>query len=142
MHLLDVNILIALSDPAHIHHQRVRCWFLSGERDAWATCPLTENGFVRILGHMGYSEFAGGTEGARAALCVITGSPGHQFWSDDLSLTDAKVFSTLASAKQLTDQYLLALAVAHDAMFATLDERIDPSFIAGGAEAYFIVPEW
>ena len=102
---------------------------------------MTENGFVRILGHTGYLEFTGGTGEARAALRVLTDAPGHQFWIDDLSLTDEGAFLILASSKHLTDQYLLALAVRHGAKFVTLDERIDSSFIVGGSKAYFIVPE-
>ena len=141
MHLLDVNILIALGDPAHVHHRRVRAWFLSSERQAWATCPLTENGFVRILGHSGYPDFAGGTEEARAALRALTSAPGHQFWPDDVSVTDPGAFPRLSASKHLTDHYLLALAVHRGGKFATLDQRIDASLVAGGPAACFLLPE-
>lgn len=141
MHLMDINVLIALCDPEHIHHQRSQDWFLSSQRDAWATCPITENGFIRIAGQSAYINFDGGTEDARAALRLLTDTPGHQFWADDLSLADDKVFPALSTSRHLTDQYLLALAVYHGGWFATLDERMDPSLVDGGAKAYFIVPE-
>ena len=141
MHLLDVNILIALGDPAHVHHRRVRAWFLSSERQAWATCPLTENDFVRILGHSGYPGFAGGTEEARAALRALTSAPGHQFWPDDVSVTDATTFPRVSASKHLTDHYLLALTVHHGGHFATLDQRIDANLVPGGASACFLLPE-
>ena len=141
MHLLDVNILIALGDPVHTHHQRARSWFLSPARDAWATCPLTENGFVRIVGQNAYQSFTGATEDARAALNVLTSNPGHQFWPDSLSLRDKVVFPQLSRSKHLTDFYLLALAVSRKGKFATLDPRVDPSLVPGGPQAYFLLPE-
>lgn len=141
MHLLDVNILIALGDPAHAHHQRSRTWFLSPEREAWATCPLTENGFVRIVGHPGYPGFGGGTTEARTALRALTSAPGHQFWPDDLSVMDSAVFPRIASSKHLTDQYLLALAVHRSGILATLDQRIDAAVVSGGSAACFVLPD-
>ncbi len=141
MHLLDVNILIALGDPAHVHHQRTRAWFLSSDRQAWATCPLTENGFVRILGHSGYPGFDGGTEEARAALRALTSASGHQFWPDELSVVDAATFPRVSSSKHLTDHYLLALAVRRGGHLAILDQRIDASLVPGGPAACFLLPE-
>lgn len=140
MYLLDVNILIALGDPNHIHHGRARGWFLSERREAWATCPLTENAFIRILGHANYPEFDGDTDDARAALQVLTSAPGHQFWSDALSITDSALFPELPASKHLTDVYLLALAIQRQGRFATFDERIKSGAIPGGTAAYFLVP--
>jgi predicted nucleic acid-binding protein len=118
----------------------VRGWFDSGEREAWATCPLTENGLVRIIGHENYREFPGGTNEARLLLAVLTGAPGHQFWADDLSLADGALFSRLPASNHLTDCYLLALAVKRGGRLATLDERIDADLIPGGPRAYFVIP--
>ncbi len=140
MYLLDANILIALGDPNHIHHARARGWFLSADREAWATCPLTENAFIQILGHPSYPEFTGDTDDARAALRVLTSAPGHQFWSDDLSITDPASVPKLYSSKHLTDLYLLALVVHRHGQFATFDERIKPAKVQRGAAAYFLVP--
>jgi len=141
MDLLDVNILLALGDSTHPHHQRARNWFLSPEREVWATCPLTENGFIRIAGHSSYKTFPGGSTEARAAMDLLTSNPGHQFWADDLSLRDLNLFPNLPGSKHLTDLYLLALAVSHEGRFATLDERIDPGLVPGGKQACFILPK-
>jgi len=140
MHLLDVNVLIALVDQQHAHHVRARTWFLSPERQAWATCPLTENAVVRILGNPTYPAYEGDTNDARGSLNVLISNPGHQFWPDDLSLRDEKTFPNLAGLKHLTDLYLLALTVSHEGRFATLDERIDPGMVTSGAGAYFLLP--
>lgn len=141
MHLLDVNVLIALSDPTHVHYARTRSWFDAAEREAWATCPLTENAFVRILGHPTYPDFAGSPEDARDILEVFTRAPGHQFWADDLSLIDHQLFPRLPSSRHLTDCYLLALAVKRGGQLATLDQRIDATLVAGGPQALFVIPE-
>ena len=140
MYLLDVNVLIALGDAHHVHHERGRTWFLSSSCDAWATCPITENGLVRILGHPSYPDFAGGPDGARQILSSLTSAPGHQFWPDDLSLRDRGTFTRLPNSGHLTDIYLLALAMKNHGSFATFDQRIDPNLISGGARAYFLIP--
>ena len=140
MYLLDINVLIALGDPAHVHHKRARAWFLSPERRAWATCPITENGLIRILGQAAYPDFDGGPDQARAILDTLASLPGHQFWPDDLSLRDTKGFPQLSTSKHLTDLYLLALAAAHEGKFATFDQRVDPSLIPGGPKTYFFIP--
>jgi toxin-antitoxin system PIN domain toxin len=140
VHLLDINILIALVDPAHVHHQRSRIWFFGPSVSAWATCPIVENGFVRILSQPVYPGFGGSVSDARDALQVLTSFPGHQFWKDEVSICDSKVFSSVTSSKNLTDQYLLALAVGNGGKFATLDERIKAESVTGGAGAFVLVP--
>ena len=140
MHLLDINVLLALVDPGHVHHERTRSWFFSPARQAWATCPITENGFVRILGHAAYPGFEREIEEARMVLKSLVNYPGHQFWSDDLSLLDRKAIPKLSNSKHLTDLYLLALAVKRKASFATLDQRIDSRLIPGGTEACVVLP--
>lgn len=138
IHLLDVNVLIALCDPAHPQAASARHFFqstLSG--DGWATCPLVENGFLRILGDPRYPGGPGNPQAARLILDGLLASPGHQFWPDDLSLTDRLVFPALPNSKHLTGLYLLALAVKHGARFATFDHSIDPSVLPGGPTAYF-----
>jgi hypothetical protein len=79
MYLLDVNILIALADPNHIHHGRARGWFLSEHREAWATCPLTENGFIRILGHASYRHGQFATFDKRIKAGIIPGGTAAYF---------------------------------------------------------------
>lgn len=138
IHLLDINVLIALCDPAHPHASSARRFFQTTlARDGWATCPLVENGFLRILGD---PRYPGGPEDPQSARLILDGllaSPGHQFWPDDSSLSDRGAFPTLPSSKHLTDLYLLGLAVKHGARFATFDRSIDASILPGGPAAYF-----
>lgn len=140
MHLLDVNALIALADPLHEHHEKVARWFAQSHRDGWATCPLTENGFIRIVGHPNYPQGPGTTDAARRLLNALRTLPGHQFWPDSVSLCDVPRFRTLPGARDLTDYYLLALALEHEARFATLDQRFDPASLPGGTAACFLIP--
>ena len=139
MYLLDVNVLIALLDPIHEHHRKVTDWYLVHQRDGWATCPLTENGFIRIFGHPNYPEGSGSTLIARSLLQKLCLQPGHLFWEDTVSLCDAKRYDQLPVSKNLTDYYLLALASAHQGALATLDQRIDPSLLQNGQEAYCLI---
>ena len=139
-HLLDVNVLVALSDAGHSHAGLALRYFEEvAVRDGWATCPLTENAFVRILGSTSYPDGPGSTNEARRILESLKAAPGHQFWPDDLSLCEASRFPDLPASGDLTDCYLLALAVAHGGRLATLDRRIDPLRVPGGAEALYIV---
>lgn len=140
MFLLDANVLIAMGDSTHVHHVRVQEWFHAQPGRAWATCPLTENAFLRIVGATGYPGHIGAPQVVRALLHQMCAFPGHQFWEDALTLRDPSRFPRLPSAKQLTDVYLLGLAVARGAKLATLDQRIDPDLIPGGAKAYLLIP--
>ncbi len=84
--LLDVNVLIALIDPAHISHDAAHRWFEDQARTAWATCPLTENGVIRIVGHPKYPGAPGSPAAIAAILTQFRTRPGHVFWPDDISL--------------------------------------------------------
>lgn len=139
MYLLDVNVLIALLDPFHEHHQKVTDWYLTHQRSGWATCPLTENGFIRIFGHRNYPEGPRSTLIARSLLRRLCLQPGHLFWMDAISLRDAKCYDRLPVSKQLTDYYLLALANANQGSLATLDQRIDPSLLQDGEASYCVI---
>lgn len=136
MYLLDVNVLIALADPLHVHSARTNQWFAAIQGEAWATCPLVENGFLRIMGSPSYHESPGPPQAINSLLREIRTRPGHQFWADSVSLCD---YNALPASKHLTDFYLLALAVRHKARFATHDRRIDPAVIPGGEEAYCVI---
>ncbi|MFZ4775490.1 MAG: TA system VapC family ribonuclease toxin [Terrimicrobiaceae bacterium] len=140
MFLLDVNVLIALADPSHVHHQAVSSWFSRHQRDGWATCPLTENGVLRIIGHPNYPKGPGSPEATRPLLELLLAQPGHQFWADTISLVSSRRYPGLPAAKHLTDFYLLALAIEHGARLATIDRLIDPRLIPGGPAAYFLIP--
>ncbi len=136
MYLLDASVLIALGDGNHIFHQRATRWFNQRGNRVWATCPLVQNAFIRIVGAPNYPDFPGGTNAAMAVLQQICRRPGHQFWPDSVTLCD---YPQLPASKHLTDFYLLALAVQRQARFATLDRRIDPARIPGGNDAYCVI---
>jgi uncharacterized protein len=139
--LLDINVLIALIDPAHVQHDRAHRWFGSKGHKVWATCPLTENGVLRIVGHPRYPN----SPGSPATVADLLGSfrrlPGHTFWPDDLSLLDRAHIQTtrLLDSAHLTDSYLLALARAHGGQLATLDQRLIPDAVIDGAHALHVI---
>jgi toxin-antitoxin system PIN domain toxin len=139
MFLLDVNVLIALVDENHDHHELVTDWFIANQQDGWATCPIVENGFVRIVGHPNYPDGPQSTEAARALLAKLCQAPGHQFWPDSLSIREKQKSGTLPASKHLTDHYLLMLAVANKSQLATLDQRIAPQAIPGGEAALCVI---
>lgn len=139
MFLFDVNLLIALLDEWHPHHAAALAFFPDAQARGWATCPITENGFLRILGHAGYREGPGTAEGARTLLAALCASPGHQFWPDEATLRDTKRLAKLPVSGHLTDAYLLALAVQRSGQLATFDRRVDPSWVAGGSKALRIL---
>ena len=139
--LLDVNVLIALIDPAHMQHDRVHAWFAAKGRKAWATCPLTENGVLRIVGHPRYPNSPGSPAAVAGLLTSLRQLSGHAFWPDDISLLD----STRADAARLldsahvTDSYLLALAHAHKGQLATFDQRMPIESVMGGSKAVHLI---
>lgn len=140
IHLLDVNVLIALSDPAHPHSaSALRFFSESLFREGWATCPIVENGFLRIFGARKYPGGPGSTESARIVLQRLLANAGHQFWPDGFSLTDVQSFPRLPVSDDLTDLYLLALAVKRGGRFATFDADIDASLVPGGPAAYHLI---
>jgi toxin-antitoxin system PIN domain toxin len=128
--LLDVNVLIALLDPDHSLHARATQWFATNARSGWASCPITQNGCVRVMSHPGYPNTlpAGAVMGH---LAEATGSELHQFWSDDISLLNPDLIdrSRVHGPRQLTDLYLLALAAHHGGCFATFDHSISAEAI-------------
>lgn len=138
--LLDVNVLVALFDPHHIHHDAAHDWF-AGNRDAgWATCPITESGFVRVIANPAYG--AAGERAATAAerLRAFCASGGHQFWRDAVSLCDELFdLSRAAGAKQLTDIYLLGLAVNRKGRLATFDRSIPIGAVRGATPDTLVV---
>ncbi len=130
--LLDVNVLIAMFDPAHLHHESAHRWFGSSGRQRFATCPLTENGFVRVLCNPAYPNVRGSIASVVARLMAFCSHhPTHAFWEDALSLRDASTFRAEAvrGYKQLTDVYLLGLCQKRGGRLATFDQRLTSSAI-------------
>jgi toxin-antitoxin system PIN domain toxin len=124
--LLDVNVLVALFDPAHVHHDLAHDWFGAIGKKAWATCPITENGVVRVLSHPKYPTVTATPAEIIGRLGIFCGSPGHVFWPDDVSLTDGRLFRAdhIAGPKKVTDVYLAGLAANHGGRLATFDRAI------------------
>lgn len=139
--LLDVNVLIALIDPTHIGHDTAHQWFAAMGSASWATCPLTENGVIRIVGHPRYPNSAGSPAAVVPILARLRALPGHVFWPDDLSLIESDIVDAvrIATPAQVADTYLLALAVANKGQLATLDRRLSPAAVHRGRTALHVI---
>ncbi|MGA4580141.1 TA system VapC family ribonuclease toxin [Limisphaera sp. VF-2] len=124
--LLDVNFLVALLWPAHEHHARAVSWFQQNRARGWATCPLTQMGFVRVVSNPAFSRDAVQPWEAVQVLAANTRDADHVFWPDALPVEEAVGFAglRLAGHRQLTDAYLLGLAIRHGGRLATLDRAV------------------
>jgi uncharacterized protein len=131
--LLDVNVLIALFDECHVHHEPAHDWFADHQGQRWATCPLTENAFIRILSDPGQGP-AFFVATLAEHLTRFRRDPHHEFWPDAISILDDAVFNlpVVRGPRQLTDVFLLGLAVAHGGRLVTFDQSI-PSGAVNGA---------
>lgn len=139
--LLDINVLIALIDPSHVQHDRAHEWFAQTGHAAWATCPVTENGVLRIVGHPRYPNSPGSPAAVAALVAPLLALPGHAFWPDDISLFEprsVKVRHLLDSA-QVTDTYLLALARAHKGQLASFDQRLVTTAVVDGDRTLHLI---
>lgn len=140
VYLLDVNVLLALSDPMHLHHEQAHQWFAATGGAGWATCPLTENGFVRVASHASYPNRPGDSSVVLELLRRICARDGHHFWPDRISLRELMRPEALFTHSQVTDLYLLGLAAAQGGRLATFDERIAASVVDGGPAALALIP--
>lgn len=138
-YLLDVNLLLALADPGHIHHEVAHLWFADVGSRSWATCPLTENGFVRIASHPRYPNRPGGAGAALAILQQFCSAPGHRFWAEDVSIRDMLSPETIITHAQVTDVFLLGVAVRRGGKLATLDQHLPATAIESGPEALELI---
>jgi hypothetical protein len=126
-YLLDVNVLIALAWPAHVHHAQCQSWFAVHREPGFVTCPLTQIGFVRISSNPSFTPAAVSPQAALDLLERIIALPEHQFWPDDLALHSAiSAGPLLAGHRQVSDAYLLGLARKHGGILATLDRGVRP----------------
>lgn len=139
--LLDVNVLIALIDPAHVQHDHAHEWFAKSAKNAWASCPLTENGVLRIVGHARYPNSPGTPAAVRELMATFLALPGHEFWPDDVTLMDTKRIHgrRLLDSAQVTDTYLLALAAAHGGKLATFDRQLVPDAVPNGRQFLHLI---
>ena len=142
--LLDVNVLVALFHPDHVHHEVAHDWFADNRPHGWATCPITENGCLRVLAALvrdGDPAESRPTSLA-ARLRQFCASGHHQFWPDSVSLRDERVVDAalIGGHRQLTDVYLLALATKMGGRLATFDRTIPMAAVAGATrEALAII---
>jgi toxin-antitoxin system PIN domain toxin len=138
--LLDINVLIALLDADHPGHDTARQWLISHADEGWASCPITQNGVLRIMTQPAYPNAAAFLD-IRARLLEATSHPAHAFWPDELSLLDPNVIDkgSVLGPRQITDVYLLALAVHHRARFLTFDAAVPVSAVAGARRSHLVV---
>lgn len=137
--LLDVNVLIALNDQGHIHHTLANQWMDQNIHLGWASCPLTQNGMLRIMSQTSYPN----SQPLKVLIEILrreTQYEQHAFWPDDLSLLDDAIIDAdkLLSPNQLTDAYLLALAVKNKGRLITLDKRIPLNAVNGASGKHLI----
>jgi toxin-antitoxin system PIN domain toxin len=139
--LLDVNVLVALFDPDHAHHEPAHRWFAIHRPACWATCPLTENGLIRVLANPAYSPAAVLPAMVLDRLRTFSSSGGHVFWPDDVSFRDTTLFhpGAPASHRQVTDLYLVGLAVRHNGFLATFDRSIPFATVRGAEEGHILL---
>ena len=131
--LLDVNVLVALHDPAHPNHEDAHRWFGRNRKRGWATCPVTVNGCVRVLSNPAYPTVAATPAEAASRLRILCAGPDHEFWSDSVSLLDESLFrlQAITGHQQIADIYLLGLAVRHSGRLATFDRSIPLKAVVG-----------
>ena len=131
--LLDVNVLVALFDPEHLHHETAHAWFGRNRRGRWATCPLTENGLIRVLSNASYPGRRTTVEDASARLRIFCSDRQHVFWPDSVTVCDPGRFrwNHVQGHRQLMDVYLLALSVSNEGRLATFDSTISLKAVQG-----------
>lgn len=136
VHLLDVNVLVALFDPDHVHHELAHDWFADHKADGWATCPMTENGFARVLANPAYNGTVTRLEQIVERLRLFRESGHHHFWHDSVSIADLATIrpSYMRGHRQVADVYLLALAVRMGGRLATFDRSIPVSAVVGATQ--------
>lgn len=138
--LLDVNVLIALLDADHTLHARATAWFGANAKAGWASCPITQNGCIRIMSNAAYPNPLPVRE-VITRLQEATANKLHAFWPDGISLLDSKTAdpSRIHGPRQLTDIYLLALAVRNGGRFVTFDGAIALDAVQKATKANLMV---
>lgn len=138
--LLDINVLIALLDADHVDHVRARRWLSEEIAEGWASCAITQNGFVRIVSQPRYPSPVPPAL-AMERLAAAASTPHHAFWKCDVSLLDERIVDRthVLGPRQVTDAYLLALAVAKGGCFATFDRSIPVSAVVGASRSNLVL---
>jgi len=130
--LLDVNVLIALLDASHLHHRAATEWLRREVAQGWASCPITQNGCIRIMSSPGYPNPQAPGKVAQRLADAAT-DPSHAFWPDAVNLLQGAPlrWERVLGPRQVTDVYLLALAVSQGGRFVTLDRSIALDAVPG-----------
>src|SRR5258706_5892305 len=138
--LLDVNVLVALFDANHSLHAPATRWFDDHGDAGWASCPITQNGCVRVMSQPGYPENMPVVTIAER-LRQATAHGAHEFWPDDVSVLDSRIIDAtrIHGPSQITDVYLLALAVSHHGRLVTLDQSIPLAAVRGAQKKHLVV---
>lgn len=138
--LLDINILIALLDGSHIHHSLATDWLAKTLGKGWASCPLTQNGCIRVLSQPAYPNSVPAMQVAER-LAEATQHASHVFWPDSISLLHPGrlLWDRVLSSRHVTDAYLLALAIENGGRFVTLDRSIPLGAVAGASAKHLVV---
>ena len=137
--LLDVNVLVALLDAGHLHHGAATDWLARHMGDGWASCPLTQNGCVRILSLASYPNPQLPAVAAQRLGQAVAGDH-HEFWPDSLSLLEPRRLNWdhVLGSRQVTDAYLLALAAQRGGRLVTLDRGIAIAAVPGAAKRHLV----
>lgn len=140
--LLDVNVLIALLDEAHVHHLRARRWLSDNIERGWASCPLTQLGCIRIMAQPAYANVQPASVVA-ARLAAATRERHHELWSAKLDVLDGDVvdWERVLTSRHATDVYLLALAVEMRGRFVTFDRHVPLKSVTAAAARHLVVIE-
>ncbi len=137
--LLDVNVLVALFDPDHPHHEVAHDWFADNHAEGWATCPITENGLVRVLSNPTYGNPIRPPD-LIPRLKRFCQSEHHHFWWHDVSIHDETIFNhALIGSRHVTDIYLLGLARQHGGYLATFDRTIPLKAVVAAQSSHLAV---
>ena len=136
--LLDINVLVALFDPAHVNHDDAHHWFGAHRKRGWATCPITINGCVRVLSNPAYPSVSATSTEVMSRLRSLCSASDHEFWAEGLSLLDAELFrlTAIAGHQKITDVYLLGLAVRRGGTLITFDRSISLKAVIGAERTH------
>jgi toxin-antitoxin system PIN domain toxin len=139
--LLDVNVLVALFDPDHVHHQAAHDWFADHRDEPWATCAVTEAGFMRVVGNPSYGSPVQSTADLIPLLRKFCSSRRHQFWGETVSFRDDRLFrpAYIRGYRQLTDIYLLGLTKRMEGRLVTFDSTIPIKAVVGATTTHLHV---
>ena len=137
-HLLDVNTVLALLDPVHVFHEAAHAWIESEPNAEWMTCPLVQNGVLRVAAQSAYPNRLGSCSEVRQVLTSFCSDPRHAFCPDDLSLLDdpALLDPGKLTPSRVTDLYLLLLARRHKACLTSFDSRLPLEAVKDGVKHF------